>query len=156
MPTLCTILSNSISEIVARWERSVDREPWSRLSRADRLDELPEFLAVLLEATICGKQRPADPGPFLDTATRHGEQRRRLGLDYDHVMEESALLRRAVWELARPHRDEYHEMIRLDSALTVALMASLRGYARPELDARGEWESTLPRLIADWTLLLRN
>jgi hypothetical protein len=71
-------------------------------------------------------------------------------------MEESALLRRAVWEFARPHRDEYHEMVRVDSALTVGLMASLRGYARPELDARGEWESTFARLVSDWSSLLRN
>jgi len=156
MQTLCTILSNATPEIVARWEHSVNREPWSRLSRTDRLDELPEFLAHLFDVTICRTQTAADARSLLDTATRHGEQRRRLGLDYDHVMEESALLRRAVWELAQPHRDQYHEMVRVDSALTVALMASLRGYAKPELDARGEWDATLPRLIADWASLSRN
>lgn len=156
MPTLCEILSESIPEIVSRWEQTVDREPWSRLSRSERIDELPDFLTQLFDVTICRAGSAADPRPLLDTATRHGEQRRRLGLDYDHVMEESALLRRVVWEVARPHRDEYHEIVRVDSALTVALMASLRGYAKPELDARGEWDATLPRLIADWASLLRN
>jgi hypothetical protein len=71
-------------------------------------------------------------------------------------MEESALLRRAVWEFAQPHRDEYHEMVRVDSALTVALMASLHGYAKPELEQRGEWDSTLSRLIRDWSSMFRN
>ena len=156
MSTLCTVLSTRIPELVARWEQSVDREPWSKLSHADLIDELPTFLEHLLEATICSKPGLGDPGPMVDTATRHGEQRRRLGIDYDRVMEESALLRRAVWEFAQPHREEYHEMLRVDSALTVALMASLRGYAKPELEARGEWESTLSRVVTDWSSLLRN
>jgi len=156
MPTLCTILSGSIPDIVSRWEHLVNREPWSQLSRADRIDELPEFLAHLFDATICGTQNGGEPERLVDTATRHGEQRRRLAVDYDRVMEESALLRRAVWELAQSHRDEYHEMVRVDSGLTVALMASLRGYAKPELEARGEWDSTLPRLVADWMSLLRH
>jgi len=154
--TLCSILSASIPRIVSHWEKLVDREPWSLLSRTDRLDELPLFLARLFDSTICSAPKSGDPQPMLDAATSHGEQRRRLGLDYDHVMEESALLRRAVWEFAQPHREQYHEMIRVDSALTVALMASLRGYARPELDARGEWGSTLARLLSDWSSLLRN
>ena len=156
MTTLCTVLSTRIPDMVARWEALVDRAPWSNLSQSDRLDELPIFLEHLLDATICSTPKNGDPRPMLDAATRHGAQRRRLGLDYDHVMEESALLRRALWEFAHDHRDEYHEMIRVDSALTVALMASLRGYAKPELEARGEWESTLPRLINDWSSLLRN
>ena len=156
MSKLCGILSGCLPEMVARWEESVDRAPWSGLSHPDRVDELPIFLKHLLDCTICSEPKSGDPRPMLDAATRHGEQRRRLGLDYDHIMEESALLRRAVWEFARPHRDQYHEMVRVDSALTVALMASLRGYAKPELEARGEWESTLPRLISDWSSLLRN
>jgi hypothetical protein len=156
MPTLCTILSGSIDKLVVRWEEMVDRPPWSTLSRADRLDDLPTFLTSLFDSTICGAPKTDDSRRMLDTATRHGEQRRSLGLDYDHVMEESALLRRAVWEFAQAHRDQYHEMVRVDSALTVALMASLRGYAKPELEARGEWESTLPRLMSDWSSLLRN
>ena len=156
MPTLCKVLTNGIPEIVARWEKSVDRDPWSQLSRTDRLDELPEFLQHLFDATVCSGPTLGDPQPMLDTAARHGEQRRRVGLNYDHVMEESAVLRRAVWELAHSHRDEHHGMLRVDSALTVALMASLRGYAKPEVEARGEWDSTLARLVADWSLLLRN
>jgi hypothetical protein len=156
MSILCAVLLESIPEIVARWEKSVDREPWSHLSRVDRIDELPEFLHHLITATICDGPTSGQPTQLLDAASRHGEQRRRVGLDYDHVMEESALLRRAVWQFAQPYRDQYHDMVRVDSALTVALMASLRGYAKPELEARGEWDSTLPRLIGDWSHLLRN
>lgn len=156
MSKLCTILSESIPEIVDRWETSVNRAPWSTLSRADRLDELPTFLERLLDATICVEPKSGDVRPLLEAATGHGVQRRGLAFDYDHVMEESALLRRAVWESAQPHRDEYHEMVRIDSALTIALMASLRGYAKPELESRGEWETALDRLIRDWSSLLRN
>ena len=156
MTKLCTILLQSIPVIVERWEASVDRAPWSNLSRKDRLDELPMFIARLLDATICRTQKGHDPRPLLEAATSHGVQRRELRFDYDHVMEESALLRRALWEHAQPYRDEYHEMVRVDSALTLALMASLHGYAKPELDSRGEWESAIERLISDWSSLLRN
>ena len=156
MSNLCTVLSGRIPEMVARWGQLVDREPWSRLSATDLVDDLPNFLKNLFDATICSKPGLGDPAPMIDAASRHGEQRRRLGIDYDRVMEESALLRRAVWEFAQAHRDEYHEMVRVDSALTVALMASLHGYAKPELEERGEWDSTLSRLIREWSSLFRN
>jgi hypothetical protein len=153
---LCTMLTESIPDVVAHWEELVDREPWSALSPADRLDELPAFLRALFDWTICAPSGERAPTTFLNTAAAHGAQRRRCGLGYDHVMEESALLRRAVWDLARPHHEHFHAMVRIDSALTVALLASLRGYSKQELVARGEWETTLARLVSDWTALLRD
>jgi len=45
-------------------------------------------------------------------------------------------------------------MAKIDAGLTVGLLASLRGYAKPELTARGEWNSSLARLAIDWGLLL--
>ena len=102
MQTLCEILSHSIPEIVSRWEQTVDREPWSRLSRSERIDELPDFLTQLFDVTICRAGSAADPRPLLDTATRHGEQRRRLGLDYDHERDPACLADAA--RVGRPPR----------------------------------------------------
>ena len=65
-------------------------------------------------------------------------------------MEESALLRRAMWGFDALHRHHIHDMVKVDAALTVGLLASLRGYAKPELMARGEWNSSLVRLATDW------
>ena len=66
-------------------------------------------------------------------------------------MEESALLRRAIWECAAPNPEEMGEMIALDSALTVGLMASLRGYTRHDLAPEGRWRDALEDLATDWT-----
>ncbi len=155
MSTLCRVLHDRTPDIVRRWEVFVAQAPWNRLSEADRLDDLPKFLDALFNLTICA---PAErqPNRFLEAAASHGEQRRRCGLSYDHIMEESAFLRRAVYEQARPYPEFFHEMVKIDSALTVGLMASLRGYSKPELEARGDWDTTLSQLESDWTALLRD
>jgi hypothetical protein len=69
-------------------------------------------------------------------------------------MEESALLRRAIWGFDGLYRYNVHEMSMIDAALTVGLLASLRGYAKTELTARGEWNSSLARLATDLGALL--
>src|SRR5947209_3148205 len=143
MPTLCNRLRESIPEIVRDWEELVDRPPWSGLSETDRLDELPGFLEGLFDLVERPSRGQEHSKEFFDAAAAHGEQRRRLALGYDHVMEESALLRRAVWQHAIPHNDRLQEMVRIDSALTLGLLASLRGYSKQELEARGEWQTTL-------------
>ena len=48
MKDLCIALAQDVPNIVARWLDYVDREPWSELSVADRLDDLPRFLTTLL------------------------------------------------------------------------------------------------------------
>jgi hypothetical protein len=72
----------------------------------------------------------------------------------DYIMEESALLQRSMWGFDGLHRHHLHEMAKIDAALTVGLLASLRGYAKPELTARGEWNSSLARLALNWGSLL--
>ena len=150
MKDLCIALAQDVPNIVARWLDYIDREPWSELSVADRLDDLPRFLETLLTELSTGPSSGSVQWAFLDAAAVHGSQRRRLGLGYDHIMEESALLRRAMWGFDGLHRHAVHEMARIDAALTVGLLASLRGYAKPELTARGEWNSSLARLAMEW------
>lgn len=70
-------------------------------------------------------------------------------------MEESARLRHAIWDCGREFAESGQTMIRVDAALSVGLMASLRGFARPELTARGEWESSLERIAEDWARTLQ-
>ena len=115
---------------------------------------MPRFLTTLFaELSADDKQGPL-VWAFLDAAATHGDQRRRLGFGYDHIMDESALLRRAMWGFDDLHRYHVGEMAKTDAALTVGLLASLRGYAKPELMARGEWNSSLARLATDWGSLL--
>jgi hypothetical protein len=156
MSSLYAVLQDRTPDIVRRWEAFVDQAPWNQLSESDRLDDLPKFLDSLFNLAISAPPERRQPSRFLEAATSHGEQRRRCGLSYDHIMEESAFLRRAVYEHAKPYPQFFHEMVKVDSALTVGLMASLRGYAKPELEARGDWDTTLAQLASDWTALLRD
>src|SRR6188768_3091760 len=69
MTTLCSILHDRTPEIVSRWEEYVGRPPWSQLSEADRLDELPLFLDALFNCTICASPADRQPERFLHAAT---------------------------------------------------------------------------------------
>jgi hypothetical protein len=151
---LCIALLQDIPNIVDRWLDYVDREPWSSLSVADRLDDLPRFLETLLTELSTSPSTGKIEWSFLNAAAMHGDQRRRLELGYDYIMEESALLRRAMWGFDGLHRHHVQEMAKIDAALTVGLLASLRGYAKPELVARGEWNTSLARLAMEWGSLL--
>ncbi len=142
-------LTAMVPAIVGCWSAKVDCAPWSRLTTAQRVDHLPRYLEALFDWL-----RTAHRGSsyrFLEAAAEHGQQRRLQGLSYDVVMEESAYLRRAIWECGGPNPDEIGEMIALDSALTVGLMASLRGYARGELSGERGWRDALEDLATDWT-----
>jgi hypothetical protein len=150
----CARLRTSIPDIVDWWEDAVDREPWSSLSRDDRIDHLPEFVDTMIDSAFCASDNAEQVRRFIDAAARHGIQRRCLAFPYDIIMEESALLRRAIWAVGAPSFDDRYDMVNIDSALTVGLMASLRGYAKPELTQNGAWESSLTRLASDWGHLL--
>jgi hypothetical protein len=154
MQDLLVALEAEIPNIVDRWLAYVDRPPWAELSAADRLDDLPRFLTTMFAEMGSSQSLDVDHLNFLDAAAAHGTQRRQLGLGYDHVMEESSLLRRAVWEFAKPHQRHVQEIAAVDAGLTVGLLASLRGYSKPELTARGEWKSSLARLAFEWGSLL--
>ena len=59
-----------------------------------------------------------------------------------------------MWGFDGLHKHPLHEMAKIDAALTVGLLASLRGYAKPELTARGEWNSSLARLAMKRDLIV--
>ncbi|HEY4303536.1 MAG TPA: hypothetical protein VGM82_03670 [Gemmatimonadaceae bacterium] len=132
----------------------MDRPPWSALSHADRVDHLPPLLRKLIDWAFCSPTEQTQARAFIDAASEHGVQRRALDLEYDVIMEESAVLRRAIWEVAAPSFEERANMIKIDSALTVGLMASLRGYAKPELTRDGKWETSLTRIAGEWSDVL--
>lgn len=150
----CARLKAAIPDIIARWETEVRRAPWDSLSDVDRIDHLPAYLDALIDWCFCLSEDARHAKRFVDTAAQHGVQRRDLNLDYDIIMEESAALRRAIWSVAAPTFEDRYDMVSIDSALTVGLMASLRGYAKPELTQNGQWEAGLARLAADWSYTL--
>jgi len=144
-------LKSLIPDIVERWAASVDRPPWSALSTSDRVDHLPPFLSRLFDWAVRDELAAGGAEAFLAAGAEHGTHRRRMHLSYDVVMEESALLRRAIWGADLAGITDRRTVVMVDSALTVGLLASLRGYAKPELVASGQWEGSLARLATEYT-----
>lgn len=142
-------LTEMVPRIIGQWTAKVDCHPWTALTTSQRVDHLPGYLESLFEWLRTGHH--GSSYQFLESAAKHGHERRGQGLTYDVVMEESALLRRAIWECSSPSFSEMSDMLALDSALTVGLMASLRGYARHELPAGGRWRDALEDLATEWT-----
>lgn len=143
------LLITQIPAIMDRWMLAIDRAPWSNLTAAHRQDQQAEFLGYLFAWAVRGPDTSAKAAAFLDAALAHGRQRRDLGLDYDRVMEECALLRRAIFETPDLSACPDAFAARIDAGLTVALMASLAGYSQPELETAGRWEEQRTRLIDD-------
>lgn len=89
-------------------------------------------------------------------AVEHGVTRRKDGYDEPLLIAEYHLLRRALWDYVRRNTrpGEALEVItRIDTAISLATMASIRGYHRPELEARGNWSDALRKLIEESPLL---
>jgi len=149
----CEGIIARVPAIITRWETLADCEPWRRLTESQRRDYLPQFVDDLFKWTIC--DAPAgDAHPFLEAAAKHGYDRRLLGLSFDVVMQDSVMLRRAIWDCAQDLPDATDYILSVDAALSVGLMASLRGYGRPELHASGKWEDTLATLAEEWSSTL--
>lgn len=156
MRELGAALKEHIPEILSLWEDIARDEPWYSLPRDDRRNHLHEVVIGLVQASLCD---PADVDAHEDNvwaAARHGEQRREQGLDEAQILTEYHLLRRAIWHCVQrtitPGR-AFTAISRIDTAISLATMASLRGYHRRELAERGDWPQYVEMLIEGSPLL---
>jgi hypothetical protein len=156
MRELGTKLKEHAPEILSVWEDIIRKEPWSSLAKAHRRDHLHGVVIGLVEASLCD---PADVDAHEEkvwAAARHGEERREQGLDEAQILTEYHLLRRAIWQFVRQNISPgkaFEAISRIDTAISLATMASLRGYHRRELEERGDWPQYVERLVGDSPLL---
>lgn len=156
MRDLGTKLKAHVPQILSTWESIAQKEPWYSLPQEDRMDHLHQVVIGLVEASLCD---PADVDAHeanVWAAARHGHQRREQGLDEAQILTEYHLLRRAIWRCVQrdvaPGR-AFHAISRIDTAISLATMASLRGYHRRELEQRGDWPGYVETLIEESPLL---
>ena len=85
-------------------------------------------------------------------AAAHGDQRRVQGVGDDAVLREYHALRTAIWRyLLRapmPESEALTAISRVDSVLTIATTAALRGYHRADMPPSPVWAEELLRYIA--------
>lgn len=144
---LAQLLEARSEDIARRWEEQARKKPSvARLSRAELLDSLPEFLT----AVIAALRGPPVSGPLRGAsleaiAEAHGAQRFRLGFDPSEVVREYSLLRSILLEVLQEERWslEPQALNRLLDALAVAIESSLRRYTQEHLFERKRAEEEL-------------
>lgn len=150
-------LKDNTEKVVQRWESLTADRPWSGLPRDWRIDHLPDVIEGLADTALQRPLAQSDVRERLKAIARHGEERRKQGLEEGHILREYHYLRVAISEYLQDRWGRQEEVIgallRIDAAITLATGASLLGYHRTELDARDGWEGSLDRLFGDSPLL---
>jgi hypothetical protein len=156
MPILCEGIESNVADIVAEWKRLTDKPPWSSLSDADWVDHLPPLLRAMIAGVVCGRGSHVARQEVVDKAIIHGEHRRARGLTVEIILEEQSQLRTATWHFLTAKVDAVatsgvvEEILRLDAAIGVATLASIRGFHRPEIERTRDWQQVISELLRDW------
>lgn len=157
IPDLCAHLDEHVEEIVTEWLAVATEEPWSGLTRDERLNHLPDLVRGILDASLCTPAEPRAHREKVAAAIQHGMQRRRQGFDgtllfaaYTFIRE---AMRRHLLECDLPRPAATEALLRIDIATTVASLASLRGFYRSEHEKHGRWEELVEEMARESLLL---
>lgn len=151
--TLCATLDTHVDQILEEWLVLASEEPWMRLSREERLDDMRELIRAILDASLCSSHELEVHRRKIEAATRHGDQRRQQQFDAPlllagyHFIREA--MRRHLAECGMPHRAVTDALMRIDVATTMATMASLRGFYRTEHEALGRWSEVVDEMARE-------
>jgi len=156
METIANHIIESIDEIVGRWIALQIDEPWVRLPMSDLIDHLPAVITALVRASLSEPKSLDKHRAKVAAAAEHGRQRRRTGFDHEVIFQEYYGIRNALWAVVRPRYSEERgaeAMLRMDSAISIALRASLLGYHEYSLPCGDEIGARLEALAMDSPLL---
>ena len=140
-------------EIMADWNALGSREPWHRLPPSLDHDHLPDVIEKLAETALLTFFGEQERTSLAWIAVQHGEHRFELGITEETLHREYELLRWALWRRLKGQAESSvasQAIIRLDSALSFAHGASLRGYHRRSIEGSGDWPAALERYLAEW------
>ena len=152
MKDICQDIKSNVPKVVEEWETLVREQPWYSLPTEHRINNLPEVIVGLVEASLCN---PVDEGAHrqaVDAAVVHGQHRHKEGIPEHMILTEYHLLRQAIWyyvERKFGASDETtNAIMRLDQAISLATNASMWGYHREQIEALGKWDEGIERIIA--------
>lgn len=138
--------------VLERWDRILSEEPWWSTSHVDS-DHLVELVRATADAALAEDVDEGISTRFIETALRHGRDRRDDGHRDTVIHQEFVLLRRALREDLRERcgmAPGTHEATsRLDGALNHAEIASLHGYHERELPPESALHAP-DRLRREW------
>src|SRR3712207_1473331 len=152
MQTVAAHILESVDEIIGNWITLQLHEPWVSLPLPDLVDHLPAVIAAMVHASLSEPESLERHRVKVAAAAEHGRQRRESGFDDDVVFQEYYGIRNALWKLIRPSFPGWRgaeAMLRLDTAISVALRASLVGFHADTLPEGEELGTRLEELAAD-------
>ena len=155
--TVCESIKAHLPAILNDWCSTAEFEPWISVPPEHRASNLYQVAMALVEVATGGDDT-AQLRSVLEAA-RHGEQRRHMGFPESVLLSDFQLLRLVVWRDIQQnygHAPEGLQTIsRIDTALTLATVASLRGYHRSSFAAHSAWPEHLQQWVHDWPASLR-
>ena len=153
MLEICQRLRADIPEILTDWEEILRQEVGNRLPRGFRLMDTADVVLGIVVSAVCDPVDEAAWERALFVAASHGTELRAAQASEDLLFQEYSFLRRAMWyrlQWLEPDPGRAIEAItRIDQAITLATMATLHGYHRPELEAAGSWVDAIQRIFAE-------
>lgn len=148
-----------VTQIIDHWGKVATDEPWLSLPAAVSHDHLADLLKALANAALCSLHEEASRRWLVERAAQHGVDRHMEGFSEELLYREYHLTRTFLWEWIRDRwgrvGDAHEAILLLDAGITLATSASLRGYHRPNLEARGRWPGALDELIEEYWPVLK-
>jgi hypothetical protein len=126
----------SVDEVIGAWIALQLHEPWVQLPSPDVVDHLPAVITNMVRASLSEPSNLDRHRDKVHAAAEHGRQRRKAGFDDEVIFQEYYGIRNALWTLIRPRYPDTRAaeaMLRMDTAISVALRASLVGFHEESL-----------------------
>lgn len=145
-------LRDELPLIIAEWERLSRDEPWHVDPQRFGADALYETIRAVLDVATWSGSDAATHERLVRAAAAHGDQRRAQGAGDDALLREYHALRTAIWRhlqrASLPAADLLAAILRVDVAIGIATIVSLRAFHRTDMPAGEAWEIDLLRQIA--------
>lgn len=155
-PEITDSITGNLADVLEEWGAAKHDEPWVTLPERPSLNNLPELVRFVAQVALVRPFNAEMRRNKVLAAASHGEHRRSEGWQEAQLFQEYTLLRRAIWRFIQQRHgsdDQSFQAIgQIDAALTLATVASLRGFHRDMFEQRGDWPQSLERLVNDWPL----
>jgi hypothetical protein len=145
-------LRDDLAAILAEWEAVSREEPWHVQPERYGTDSLHEVVRGVLDVALGGGGDKEASERLVRAAAAHGDQRRVQATGDEALLREYHALRTALWRylmrVSMPASEALTAISRVDTVITVATTAALRGYHRSDMQPSPEWATELLRYIA--------
>jgi len=146
-------------EVVGTWQQVGEREPWHRVPENLDQDHLPEMIRALARTALADFFAPDARRELVRVGAIHGQHRFLQGVAEEILGREYEMLRFSLRSRLSNETDSQRAseaLIRLDSAMTLAHGASLRGFHRDQIETEpGRYDAELERYASEWVFGLR-